>query len=465
MRVRTVLIWVVVAGVLAGLVVLTRGLKLNGSDEAAPVAWTIPLDPARVVSLVRTGEDGAESRVNRAPGSVGVWNLRWRGPGDDAETRTWGGDDARIRAVLRLLGTTPIIADLGVAEPITGATVRAVESDGRSVEVTFGARSVGGRTPVSVIVRSPDGLAEKRVDGQVGSGVADALVRGDWSAWRDHALFEPGLSGVVALTMEAGDRGVRLERGGTGWGITRPFVLEADTGEVQRVLGVIHSLQAASFEDSPPPDEVTGLDEPVATIRVERDGGARTLTIGRPADADGTELFARVRSGDVGGVVRVDAERIGDLTAVAEAYARRTPLGVSVADIGMVRLFGLEAQTLLEAARVAGEWSVGGRPASPDERDAIDRLLLVLTAEPAALSASRDLDSDSKGFLGRVEVLTGDGRPIGSFTLRVGEGLRLVMVRDRDDGVRLVWTNISEQAKAVAVWAGALANRGVEAGG
>lgn len=459
MRVSTVLTWVIVAGVLAGLVAWTMvsGPRTGAvRGEQTPESWTIPIDPARVTALVRF-DAGVESV--RAERSGDQWLLRWGGAAEAANS--WRADEGKVRAATRLLSTTQVTlsAEDEAVEPVV--TVRVYESEGRSVEIGFGPRSAGGQTPVTVYVHGKDGFGEKKVVGRIGSGVPDALARTPWSVWRDPSIFGAASATTKAFEIHGAGLTTRLERSARGWAITQPFQMEADVGEVTRTLALIGSIEAASFEEQPLSPELTGLGTPLAMIRLEREDGDRTLVIGGSADAARKTVYARVSDGPINALVQLSAEQINSqFSAAPQAYARRTPVAVPAADVGMVRVIGPEGQTRFEATRQAGLWQTAGRAATPDERDAIDRLLRILATEPAASVGITEIPPEGRDDLGQVHLLTGDGTPITRVSVRRGDALQLVVSQDLTDGRSMVWTNPSEQAKAVAIWLSALAIQG-----
>lgn len=463
MRTRTVLFWAVLAGLLAVVVALTRSPGVRpDAHPSGPATWTLPIDPARVVLLKKIAPGRPDETARRAANAADRWTLEWPAPGGTA--RRWPADDARVRAALRLLSTTEIT--LGDEDPDleTVATLRVVEGDNRAIEVAFAPRSAGGLTPVVVSVLNADGFADKRVYGRIGSGVPDAFVRTDWSAWRDPTLFEPAAATTRALSVSNAVASVRLERGARGWAIAAPFVLDADPRQVDRLLNAIAGLQASGFEDNPPQDSVTGLDKPGATIRVETDSGTRELLIGKPTSGDGQSFYARIWNPDspasLDAIVRLSFADPNALNPNPDYYARLTPLPVSPADVAQVRFVGADGRPRLESRRSAGDWTIAGAKATPDQRDAIDRLVRVLTTDPAAKVRWQDVPADTRGELGIVECLTPEGLPIARLTVRVEDGLNLVVARPAGEGRELVWTATSETAKGVALWASALANRG-----
>lgn len=460
MRVQTVLIWVVVAGLLAGVVAWTRSGGVGPARTDAPATWTVPIDPARVERLTQT-VDGRETSVARA--EADTWLLRW--PDDNARTQVWKADPGRVRAALRLLSTAAIIVSDDELDIKPTDTVQATERDGRSVEIWFGPRAAGGQTPVVVLVKDTDGIAQRRVDGRIGSGVPDAFVRTAWSVWRDPTLFEATAATADALTIRTAADDVRLERGPRGWAITDPFRLEAETPEVERAIGVLRALQASSFVNDPPPDTVSGLDEPIATVRLDSRSGTRVLRVGGQAGGERGLLFAEVVTGETAAVVRLDAQSLSGISAAPAAYARRVPLSVDAGDIGRIRLLGKDGRVRLDAARSGGEWLVDSGPAAPAQRDAIDRLVRVLTAEPASqiTIAERSEPASGTGELGLVECFTREGVPVASVRLRTepgANGMRLIMASDLSNGSEIVRTATSEQAGAVVAWAALVASGG-----
>jgi hypothetical protein len=464
MRVQTVLIWVVVAGLLAGVVALTRsgpGARMTAGPET-PARWTVPIDPARVASLRRTVPDTTPSTAERT--GPDAWTLRWTDTAGQA--RSWSADPGRIRAALRLLGTAEITLSDEPHEMAPTTTLQVTEADGRSVEIWFGARAAGGQTPVVVVVKGADGVAEKRVDGRIGSGVPDAFVRTDWSFWRDPTIFDAGVAVTDALAIQTQTHRVRVQRTNRGWAVTEPFAIEADAGEIERAVIALQGMKAQSFDDSSNPDTITGLDNPIVTIRVEARTGIRTLEVGGPAESGGGR-FGRITAGDSVAIIRFDIEAL-HISVSPEAYTRRTPVALGPADIAGLRLTGADGRVRLDARRGptgAGEWILGDdpAPASRDQRDAIDRVVRVLTAEPAARVAAQARPAPTapptSGRLGTLELLGLDGGVLATLRLRTEPGadaMRLLVSTDLDDDRELVWTHATDQAKGVVAWAAAL---------
>lgn len=459
MRVQTVLIWVVVAGLLAGLVALTRSRHQAAERSQTASTWIVPIDAARVTTLRRTVPDATPMQAART--GPDDWSLTW----SDAagQTRAWKADPGRVRAALRLLSTAEIILSPDRHDLTPATTVEVVEADGRTVEIWFGPRAAGGQTPVVVLVKGADGVAQRRVDGRIGSGVPDAFVRADWSLWRDPTLFDASAASTQALSIRTGTHRVRVERTARGWAITEPFAIEADASEIERTIGVLSGLRAASFDDSAPGDELTGLNEPAAMIRVETSAGTRTLEVGGVVEASGNMRFGRITADEQSAAVRFDIEGLARISAQPEVYARRIPVTAGIADIGGVRFVGPDGRVRLDATREAGEWRINNAPAPPSQRDAIDRVVRVLTAEPANRVSFGPTPSDPAGELGRVELRSRDGVTIASVALRTeraGDSMRLIAAMTRGEGTELTWTSVSDQAKGVVAWAAALAAGG-----
>ncbi|MEM9374053.1 MAG: DUF4340 domain-containing protein [Planctomycetota bacterium] len=457
MRIRTVLVWFVVAGVLALLVAISRSGS-NRPDRAATQGepWAIPLDLARVDRLVLTAGGVERFAIERTRQTADRWVLTWA---NDAATASWPAQAERVRAAIRLLASTPVITTGDEAEAASPtATLSVHEADGRSVEIGFGDRTVGGQIPVIVDVRDEQNIARRRVLGRLPADSFDAFVRTPWTAWRDNGIFDAGTASAASVVIQAGSHRVRLQRGSQGWAITDPYPLDADDEEVGRALGVIASLTATEFVDGAVPDNATGLSDPIATISVDSGQGTRVLELGRPGAADAAALFARVSTGPDRQVIRIDSESVARLTAVPEAYARRTPLGISAADVARVRFIATNGTIPFEARRRAGDWTIGGVPATPDERDAINRLLTVTTLEPAARVAVIPADSETGKSLGEVRFLTEEGLPLGALRLTMGEDLRLALARPLNDVNSIEWTSVSEKAKGVALWASAVSS-------
>lgn len=460
MRIRTVLIWFIVAGILAAAVAASRTGGPPASNPGTPTAaepWTIPLDPARVDRLSLTADGTERFAAERLARGVDRWTLDWNTP---SGTGSWTADPERVRAAIRLLASTPVTPSLDETETVTPiATVTLRETDRRSVDIGFSDRTSGGQVPVVVDVRDAQNIAERRVVGRLPANTLDAFVRTPWTAWRDGSLFDAVTANAKSVAIQAGPYSVRLQRGARGWAITQPYALEADSDEVERALTAIASLRADRFVDDPPADTATGLGTPIASIRVETDAGVRTLDLGSGTDGQGNTIFARIATPTTSGVIHIDRESVAKLTAVPEAYARRTPLGISGADIARVRFMATTGRARFEARRSAGDWTIDGVPATPDQRDAINRLITVLTLEPAARVAAIDTTDETHTKLGEIQFLTEEALPLAALKLAMGDELRLAVSRQLDDDRSIEWTCISENAKGVTLWASAIASQ------
>ncbi len=419
-----------------------------------------------MAALQRTAPDAPPTLAERT--GPDAWSLRWADPA--GQMQSWNADPGRVRAALRLLSTAEITVSAQPHEmppPPATTSLQIREADGRSVEIWFGARAAGGQTPVVVVVKGADGVAEKRVDGRIGSSVPDAFVRTDWSFWRDPTIFDAGIAVTDALSIRTQTHGVRVQRTPRGWAITEPFPIEADSAEIERTMAALQGMKAASFDTTGSPASVTGLDNPIVTIRVEARTGTRTLEVGQPAESGGGR-FARITAGDSATTIRLDIETLGRVNINPEAYARRTPVAFSPAEIAGLRLTGTDGRVRIEAHRGAtgaGEWSIGqpAAPVSRDQRDALDRVVRVLTSDPASrvvILARPGTTTTTGGQLGTLQLLGVDGSVLATLRLRTEAGaeqaMRLLVSSDIDAERELVWTHTTDQAKGVVAWAAAL---------
>lgn len=455
MKIRTVLIWFVIAGLLAFAVAMSRSGSNATQTEAQPQSWSIEIDPARAESIELKLEGTTHARAERAAAGIDRWILSGPAAAD------WPADPERVRAALRLLATTAVsVSEEELQLDSDAPMIYVTESDGRSVEISFDPRASGGQVNAIIDVRDAQSIVERRVHGRLPANLFDALIRTEWGVWREQALFDSVTATAKSLTIEAGPNKVRLERGPRGWAIVSPYALEADSEEVARALSAIGSLRAESFIDQPPPIASTGLDRPLATITVATETNQQQLSLGRATDNSGKSIFATFNTSDTNTTISINPETVAQLTAVPEAYARRIPLGIAAADIGQIRLIAPNNRTRFHAKRQAGEWLVDGATASPDQRDAIDRALRVLTLESAASVATQPISETHDGHLGEFRCFTAEGIPVASVSLRVGDELKLHIARPAGETREIVWTTLTDNAKGVVLWASALLSRG-----
>lgn len=471
MNARAVLIWVVVAAVLAGVYLLLGSPARQSRAEAGDgELLRIPIDPAQVDRIeVRAGEESVV--VERAAWSSTGWTLRWSENGREV---AWAAREQRVRGALRALSSARLGArDGGVGESAEASWT--LGSGDERVRVDLMSGGVGGRRGIRVF----DGSDGEGISAWAARDVASVMAPEAMMVWRDGAALPRVGSGASSLTIEGGGARVVLGRSRGAWSVREPVEAPAEDRVVEDALGRLASLDAGEGGGlwvGSSDDEVTGLDRPIAVIELETvqrvpegDGFRREVTrqrleIGGNARASGATRFVRARSDvivegaldkarSLGPVVlAMDVSAMSRLTSSVEAYVSRVPSEVSGADVGVVRVLDGPVEDVGEFVRDRRGWVRAGDEASLSggDRRAIDGLLRIACEEAAARVEVLGAESEVDGRLCEVRLESRGGTVLGSFELGVsGDGEAMVL---RDGAV--FWISESAERAAVIAWLG-----------
>jgi len=461
MSLRTVLMSLIVAGVLAGLVLISGSVGGLAGDGPELNAHQVGIDAVSIVEVrVESGELGLQI-ARRVEGTVDGWELQL----SDDENDVWGGNTTRIRTVLRALGS----ASLGVSEDdeigdLYG-TLAVVDHEGLSTEIRFGADAAGGFVRAEVVSRGDDGIATSRWFGRIERSLRDSLLADGLESWRATGLFEFTQSQVFGAEVTAGETRVGLERTGDGWRVVEPWPVGADGAMVQSMLGLTLGLEAERFYDAAVyTDDLTGLESPMARISVSgresgRESGAM-IEIGAAVDSSGSEIFARYRVlGSNPVLVAIKTEGLNRLTPAPLAYVHQTAGELSRADVGMLRISGTDGTTRFECSARLDSWEADGAAVTPTQGAAIERLIGVLTTEKANNIFALESTSESpETLIGSIELIDrGGDAVVYQVALEGGDrGIQLHLSRDVGDGTTLVWVCGSAEAAGSGAWITAL---------
>ncbi len=473
---RVVMVWVVVAGVLAAVYLLVSGG--SGRDSTGPgrdttAAGRLEIDPGTVVAVrVESGERSVV--VERDGASATGWVVRWQQGDRDL---AWAAREQAVRAAVRLLATAVLEArDAGDAAGEAWVEHAAIEVEMAGGDVALmrvGSGAVGGRVPARV---SGGGVWAPRE-------LAAAMEPEALLAWRDTRLL-PRVGGAEAsrLRVGGGVTEVELHRARGRWTLAHPIEALGDAARVEEVLGRLASIEAQELDAGLGDGGVMRLDQPAATIVVETDRREargdtfervltrQTLEVGGEADASGRTRFVRARAiveregeveAELGPVIGImEVAPLGRVTARAEAYVSRAPVGVGAADVGIVSLHRMDETEVARFERDRLGWrrvdGDGGGTVGPGEAAGLGALLELCCGI---------------GF-GRVEVLgreSGVHEPIGVVRLETLGGGRLASLEvggvagedgglvARDGGV--FWIATGEENASIARWLASLIER------
>lgn len=464
MSLRTVLISLIVAGMLAGLVLISQALG-PGSDTGShhAVIQTLGFDPAAVVEIrVQSEPIGVQTAV-RETGAVDGWRVRL----DEDDASGWGADSTRIRTVLRALSSASltVIDEESIGDQL--GTLSLINSDRISTEVRFGAQASGGFVPVEVVSRGTDGIAQGRWFGRIERSLRDSLVTQGLDSWRSKELFDLTLSEVFGARVESGRDVVGLSRGARGWTIEEPWIAGADGASVGAMVGLTLGLSAERFYD---PEiythDLTGLDSPIATLRLrDGEGLEHSLTLGSAVDPTGSEVFAEYQVGQQSpAIVAIKTEGLNRLTASPLGYVQQSPVVMPSADIGELRVVSAEGEVRLECEPKLDSWVVAGTAATPSQKSAIERLVKVMSRENAGLiyvlidGVREDGSASPATPVGVIEIADRAGNKVRlDAGIETSSGsIKLSVTKSIGEGVELVWVLESQDASGTGAWLAAM---------
>ncbi len=462
MSLRTVLISIIVAGALAALVLIDSSLSSQHAEtEQTTTTRTLGVDPATITRIsIESGPLGTHS-ARRDPHQPDTWVVEL----DHAQTSA---DPARVRAALRAIASTTI-EPTDDETPITpGATLEIGSRDRSTTELRFDTAQVGGRVRVSVTQRDESDIVTSRWFGSVETGVRDSLAREGFRPWRSADLFPISLARVDRATISTRSGSVTMARTPLGWILTAPHRAPASRAKVESMLGVLLAIDAQSFlDDERITDDLTGLDDPRArlSVRDSATGDEYTLAIGAPVDESAQRVYARAaRSGSPGARVLVETKGIATITPAPLAYVHASPVTLGSSLVRSITLASADDEPVWSASRSIDTWNIGSIPASPDQHDAIDRLLHVLCEQESSSVIEHPADTpvDGANSIGYVELRTSDDAPptrVRVLVQSTDQGIRLLMRPADPDGTPspYTWIGASQEATAAAAWLSVIA--------
>jgi Domain of unknown function (DUF4340) len=465
MSLRTVLISIIVAGLLAGMVLLSQSIG-DGSDTVSARTRTIGVDAVAIHEIrVHAPEYGTQVAV-KAAGSVDDWELKL----DGTDRAGWKADSTRIRTVLRALASsvlTSVDADeIGEAS----GTLSLIDRDGLVTELRFAREATGGLVRVEVVTRGDDGIATDRWFGRIERSLRDSLIGDGLSSWRSLDLFQMTIPDVTSAYVRAGENKTSLVRTNAGWQV-EPWNIGTDSAMVQGMLGLSLGLNAIRYyDDSVYSDTLTGLDSPLAEIRIgtkSSDGSPASIVIGSGVDASGKEVFARYTSASgSSAVIAVGTEGLNRLTASPIAYIQRTVAGVDQTQIAKIEIFGSNDELWFACSPAADSWvrETDGNttPATPSEIDAIKRLAHTLTREESVRVYTTDPGfTQGVSKAGSIVLSLRDGRKLryGAGVESFGGSIRLHLMLGQSQPNTLVWVMGSTEAAGSGAWIAAMGSR------
>jgi hypothetical protein len=459
MQARTLLIWIVIAGFLGAIVVLTRQARPQGGSDTT-VSWrSLGIDPARVLSVTRIVEGQPNQIVERAGAGGEGWIVRW---GSSEQQQSWPADARRIRSGNRSLSTQRISeADEASLDEISGS-ITVTDTDGREMDIAFGTTAIGGYIPIRVDERNDTGIVQSRWYGRIQTDVQNAFVMTGFLPWRSESIFSGAASQVDGASLTAGAHHVELLRDPQGWAINEPFMVRADSADANKLVGSLMGISAAGFVDIVDDGILAGFESPIATVSLRSGEDTTTMWIGSQADISGQQLYARIESPSGNAIVRVLNEDLAELTPTPEAYISGIPVSVSVSDIARLQILGSDQRARLNAKRELGLWQIDGTTSTVQYGEALDRLVQVLSSDPAAGTQYVDPDQVPPEMTGSILGYDHQGEIL--FEMQFGldsseDGLRLLLAKELDNAGKIIWIATSDKAGGTGAWLTAMAGR------
>lgn len=411
---RTVLAALGLAILLGGICWLLVGARGGGAPAATlGVGDLITSVDAFSADFVKvTFPDGRVDEARRE--SVNApWLLTLTRPGGPDDAPAWALEPAQMSRFLRVLasaqaravpepgssiGKDPVVLELPAPRPTSPAAAGPDNGDeGAVIRIRFGGRRLGGNVLAEITDPTRAGGDEPHL-AVVSEELLRAITQPGLSGWRETAVLPDASRLTSRITLSRPDTSFTLARVNGRWRLTSPFSAPADEEKLPSLLKALESVRITDFLDLRQPSEAeAGLQEPMATVRLESDRtgaeGTRTLTIGSPVGGAAGEVFARL--GESPHIVRLDATALTTLPGAAVALIEPAATVVPVTDIFNLALRRLDAAGPEMVYRKQldrwGEVNSGGEVFVLDDAGAaqIGELLQFLTAvEPARIAAA-----------------------------------------------------------------------------
>ncbi len=460
MSLRTLFIWIILAGLLGAAAVVVRQRHLD-SQRTQEVEWVgLEFDPASVMELsVERGGETVTLRRDRE--TIDRWVGLWE---DGRGGQDWAISATRVRGALRALATARVrLGDDDLMQDQAGA-FEILSRNGQMTSVLLGAGRSGGRTPVRVEQRDESGAIERVMTGWLESSVVDALTAEGIRSWREERLMNLAASSVTRVRLGAGANAVTLERRGGGWWIAEPIVLHADQQAVDEVVRSLLSIKAERFVDDDVDEATSGLGSPLATIEIGDADLLRTLTIGKQADLNARSLYARFDRGGNSALIHVSTDALSKLTAVPDAYVSKLAGPFATTAVRSVSVQGRDGLERLRAVRDGAQWRLGENNADTLTSESIDRLVSILLRQPADGVRLLGAGAEVPKAIAGVELHDASGQVLGSYEIALEQGasgLQLLVLDEISDDRRVVWAYVGDDAQATGTWLTIAASRRV----
>jgi hypothetical protein len=418
MSTKAVIIWLflaVVLGAIAIWVLLTPQCSKSDKSSTSQIAVGDPIIqfvPGEVRQItVETPGDGLRQIVEHAPlgksilGADADWQLRIEPLKADAAAppvgSPWPLESARIQMLLRALAETRAIApaptDASLGEKPAKVILQLAAS---TITLTLADRSLAGTG--LLVIDTPTGSRRAVVRDDLHHVFTDPGPR----AWRDRLPFGGIAPDASRIRVESSAGTLLLGKLEGKWNLIEPVPAPADPAAVQQLVAQLSRVQIVDFLDTGSPGAATGLEKPIATLRIEADRrliepskpeptvttDALELTIGGSAAGASASSTPRVYASANGERLLLLDGRSVALTGDPAAYAWPSPIREVTSNIGGFSLTpaeGARPDIAERTYRRAGtNWAQilpGNRVAtlSDSERRGVEDMLTFLSGDRA----------------------------------------------------------------------------------
>jgi hypothetical protein len=255
------------------------------------------------------------------------------------------------------------LADFGLAEPRIEVGFKAGSNEGRLL--------IGSKTPTGADLYAKT-AASPRVF-LVASYLESTFNRKPFDL-RDKTALSFDREAADALEVETAGRTLSFAKKDGAWQIVQPEGGRSDSAAIEGLLSRLSTLQMKSIAEAP---GATGLEKPVATVRVGTGSSQATLLVGGPAEEGA--VYARDASRPA--VFTIEASLLEDLKKDAAEYRQK--------DIFDARAFNTTAIDIekgtekLTFAKKDDKWQQSSPAAKEADAAKVDTLLSSLTSARA----------------------------------------------------------------------------------
>lgn len=400
----------------------------------------------------------------------------------------WPVDPGQPRGLARLISDATKQPVVDAEQPENATTLKLTSGSGSPIEVAVSPTSLGGST--LIFERTSDG----RTVARKASGDWNALLsKPSLDAWRTRRPLAVQADSTTALSIKSGARELSLVRAEGAWRMNAPKTVFADPDAANKLIEGLAAITAERFVESGSSLAAIerSFENPVASVQTSTSmlGANRTnnikqvLDVGGPADASGSQFFARVTATSVFGTetvwgpvtVVLTRQAIESLVQDPSGYVSKRSVQVPSADIKAIRIASSEDERRLPGIvldRNVSGWTISGSSPDVSERTTplgarhagLSQLAALLCDTPASAVVIDPKSIDPKLNLtyeqfGDLELFTDSGivyrdMAIGQVTTAAGK--TLLVVKDTKSEIWRVYEGAAEPDRLIAPIAAAL---------